>query len=86
MILPTKTNVLLMTLKSILCSSLSSITLGNGMYSFNVITPRSTLTWSGSIYKVPSMDQIDLFENYSFSNSEQKISLETTKNVSMNIQ
>ena len=35
-------------------------------YSFIVINPRFTLTQHGSI-KVPSMGQIDLFKNYSYS-------------------
>ena len=36
-------------------------------YPFIAITPRFTLAWSGSTcYGVPSMNQIQLWENYSY--------------------
>ena len=34
------------------------------IYPFTVITPRSTLTQNGFSVRVPSINQIDLFENY----------------------
>ena len=53
-----------MTLNCILCRSNSLEDLGSMEYIFMAIIPRSTQTRSGSIFKLSSMGQVDLFDKY----------------------
>ena len=59
------------------------------MYFFIAITPRSTLTYSGSIYRVLSMGQIDLFRFYTYSieaDAKKTLKKQVHKNINTNIQ
>ena len=47
-----------------IASDFETPVLGSAEYPFIAITFRSTLAWSSHIYKVLSLDQIDLFKTY----------------------